>query len=223
MTAQDAERERAIEDTLREYAMRTDVHRIDHTVQVTSFGGAGTTALCKYLLEARVDLQPGPAQWPFKHRRVPPTREEVPEDFRAVYIVSDPRDSLLSIFRRGYQIGRYRSLHDREPPAEVVQRLASLERFLAAGVDDFELADHVNRWRNHPPGYPVLFVRYELLGECWEQLRDFVDVPSELPPLRVRGRSSDWRSLESPQREQIDSLYGDLARYIEGLPAAEVV
>ena len=139
---------------LPELERTSDPYRITHTVQVTSFGGSGTTALCNHLLAAGVDLQPGPAQWPFKHRRQPPRADEVPDGFRVVYLIGEPRDAVLSIFRRGLQIGHYRSLHGYKPDAEVGRRLQSLETFLAAGIDDFELADHLERWMTHPDGLP---------------------------------------------------------------------
>src|ERR1700748_263720 len=40
---------------------------IRHTVQITSFGGSGTTALCNFLAEAGVDVPLTPGQFPFKH------------------------------------------------------------------------------------------------------------------------------------------------------------
>lgn len=195
-----------------------DPHRVTHTVQVTSFGGSGTTALCEHLLNAGVDLQPGPAQWPFKHGRQPPQADEVPEGFRVVYLVGEPRDAVLSIFRRDFQVGHYRSLHGKEPDAKVRQRLETLETFLAAGIDDFALADHVGGWLDHPAGYPVLFVRYEKLAEAWDEMATFVGLEPGYPPLPVRARRSNRQTLGSPMKEQLDALYGDLASRIEALP-----
>lgn len=201
----------------------SDPYRITHTVQVTSFGGSGTTAVCRHLLDAGVDLQPGPGQWPFKHRRWPPTVDEVPPGFRVLYIVGDPRDAVLSIFRRTLQFGHYRSLHRKEPDATVRARMASLETYLAAGVDDFELDDHVSRWLSHPPGYPVMVVRYERIHEVWPEVHEFVGLDPTHPPLPQRERRNDWRVIPAPQREQLDAIYGALARRIEALPPVHVV
>jgi hypothetical protein len=204
------------------YAETHDAFRIDHTVQVTSFGGAGTTALCEHLLHLGVDLQKGPGQWPFKHRRTPPSAHEVPDGFRVVYPVSDPRDAILSIFRRHYQVGHYAALHDREPGSEAQRSLADLDAFLGSGTDVFELADHFARWRSHDPDYPVMFVRYEHLADVWPQVADFVGLTPQQPALPTRARSSDWRALPPERREQLDALYGDLVRAIEELPPVEV-
>jgi hypothetical protein len=211
-----------VESVIRAYAARHDVDRIDHTVQVTSFGGAGTTALCDHLLRRGVDLQKGPGQWPFKHRRTPPSASEVPEGYRVVYVVGDPRDAILSIFRRKYQFGHYAGLHDRQPSRATLRNLASLDAFLDAGRDEFELADHFARWRDHDPHYPVMFVRYDHLAEVWPEIATFVGLTSPRPALPRRERHSDWRALAPDRRRQLDALYGDLAHAIDQLPPVQV-
>lgn len=204
------------------YADDHDAYRIDHTVQITSFGGSGTTALCAHLLSLGVDLQKGPAQWPFKHRRYPPRADEVPEGFRVVYIVSDPRDAIVSIFRRNYQVGHWTTLNEREPSDETLRRLVDLDTFLDAGRDEFALADHFSRWRAHDPGYPVMFLRYDDLGDVWSRVASFVGLAPTQPALPTRERHSDWRALPPERRQQLEALYGDLARTIDELPPVEI-
>jgi hypothetical protein len=200
-----------------------DALAIQHTVQVTSFGGSGTTALCAHLLDAEVDLQPGPAQWPFKHRRQTPTAQEVPEGFRVLYLVGDPRDAVLSVFRRGIQDGHYRGLREEAPPPDVAERLRSIETFVAAGVDDFLLADHVHGWLHHPPGYPVMVMRYDDLGVIWPEVAAFIGLPADWPALEIRSRASDWRDQPAPIRDGLTAMYGDLAELIESLPPVQVI
>lgn len=209
--------------TLRAYTDENDVYRIDHSVQVTSFGGSGTTALCKHLVSLGVDLQKGPAQWPFKHRRIPPTADEVPDGFRVVYLLGDPRDAVLSVFRRDLQIGHFVALNDQDPEPDAEARLAELDGFLAAGIDDFALAAHVEGWRNHPPGYPVMFVRYEYLGEVWNRLASFLGLAQDAPALPVQPRSSDWSSEPDAVRIPLEAMYGELARSIQSRPPIEVI
>ena len=65
----------------------------------------------------------------------------------------------------------------------------SLEAFLEAGVDDFGIEDHFDRWFNRPAhDYPVLFVRFDDLPRAWPVLADFVGLPSDAPALGVRRR-----------------------------------
>ncbi len=200
-----------------------DTYRVLHTVQVTSFGGSGTSALCEHLLDAGVPLQPGPAQWPFKHLRYPPSRDEVPDGFRVVYPLADPRDAVLSVFRRGLQVGHYRSLWGYEPGAEVLARLRDRDSFLEAGIDDFGLRDHMHRWLEHPPGYEVMFIRYDRLSEAWSELATFVGLPDDAPAMIWRPRGSNWEQLDDDARRSIEAMYGDLASEIAALPATLVV
>lgn len=223
------------------YVAEHDLFSIHHTVQITSFGGTGTTALCDHLMGLGVDIQPGPAHWPFKHARDAPTADEVPEGFRVVYLVGDPRNAVVSLFRRSYQVGHALGMHldwrdarrrhraglpgrdpgtPRMPPARAA-RLTSLPTYLAAGVDDFDFAGHLDGWRDHPAGYPVLFVRYEHLGDRWSEVCDFVGLDASHPPLEIRPRASDWTALPRHQRGQLQRLYGDLAARVEALPPTE--
>lgn len=215
--------EGSLERKLQESVRTSDPSTITHTVQVTSFGGSGTTALCEHLLDAGVDLQPGPAQWPFKHQRRPPRGDEVPEGFRVLYPVGDPRDAVLSIFGRRLQVGHYRGMHAKQPDAVVSQRLETLETFLAGGVDEFALAEHLEGWLDHPRGYPVLFIRYDRLREVWNEVCTFLGLAPDHPPLAVRTRRSDWRSSPPPVRDQLNSLYGELAARINALPPTLLV
>ncbi len=208
---------------LPEYERTADPYRITHTVQVTSFGGSGTTALCAHLLAAGVDLQPGPGQWPFKHRRQAPTAAEVPDGFRVLYLIGDPRDAVLSIFRRDLQVGHYGALHGHAPDAEAAARLENLESFATAGIDDFALADHVDGWLHHPDGYPVLFVRYDRLTEAWGDMNAFVGLPRDHAFLPQRTRRSDRRAVPAVLKQQLDAMYGALAQRIEAMPPALLV
>ena len=170
------------------------IDRVLHTVQVTSFGGSGSTALSAHLVAAGVDIPKTPGEFPFKHQRFPPAAADVPEGFRVLYPFADPRNAMLSIFRRSYGIGHYRGLHLRSPDAAAAARLASLDAFLAGGIDDFELEDHVERWLT-PREYPVMFVRYESLPRVWSTVREFVGIDRPVPCLEMHERASEWKSL----------------------------
>ena len=136
--------------------------------------------------------------------------------------LATPATPCSSLFRRNFARGHYRGLFYADPPDDVSARLGSLTAFLEAGTDDFALADHVDRWRRHPGGYQVMFVRYEHLTDAWPDVASFVGIDPE-PRLEVRPRRSDWRALPTEQRSRIDEMYGDLASRIESLPPVEVI
>ncbi|MEQ8841483.1 MAG: hypothetical protein RIB98_10910 [Acidimicrobiales bacterium] len=206
-----------------EFAAQGDPFLVRHTVQLTSFGGSGTTALTRVFVDAALDLPRGPAQWPHKHLRRPPSADAVPPGFRVVYPLSDPRDAVLSIFRRGIQEGHWRGLHSTEPDTPAPGGLADLHTFLAGGVDEFGLADHVDGWRRHPAGYPVMFVRFDRIDEAWDDLAAFVGLPEGHPRLAYESRRSDWRSAAPDTRDGVDAMYGELASQIDSMPPAVVI
>ena len=207
---------------LRDYVQTTNPFAIDHDVQITSYGGAGTTALTRHLLDAGLRLPKGPGQWPHKHQRIPPDADAVPAGFRVIYVVGDPRNAVLSIFRRKYQLSHYQWLRSMRADEAVAARLTDLETFLAGGVDEFGLADHLHRWLDHPPGYAVLFVRYEHLGDAWEGVRDYVGLPADHPGFEFSPRESAWEDLPPALRDPLESIYGELAREVAAMPPTQV-
>ena len=53
-------------------------------------------------------------------------------------------------------------------------------------------------------------------------MRDFVELPDELPRFEVRPRASSWEALPAASRARIDEMYGELAAALAALPAAEI-
>jgi hypothetical protein len=197
--------------------------RVVHTVQVTSFGGVGTTTMCDHLACLGVDVPTTPGHFPFKHGRIPPRAYDVPDGFRVVYILGDPRDAVLSIFRRGRQESHYRGMIGFEPSATTLHHLSNLDTFLEGGVDEFLIEDHLDRWMNRAPiGYPVLFLKFWSLPESWSTVMDFVGAPQESEGPELVPRASDWSSLAEPQRTRLDRMYGALAERIDAMPAVHI-
>jgi hypothetical protein len=239
----------AILQLLSEHALRERGFPIVHTVQVTSYGGSGSAALTAHLNAAGLDLPRTPGNYPFHHNRHPPDPVTVPAGFRVIYIYADPRNALLSIFARGGQIAYFRAMNrvfEIDPEIEstagaaaavaaaiartseidpaIERRLQSLDSYLEAGVDEFGLADHVDRWLDpRPLGYPRLSVALESLHSSWPVVRDFLDLPPDYPCLPPASRSSDWRRLSAEQRDRINDMYGALAERLAAEPPANVI
>jgi hypothetical protein len=211
------------DEMLDRLARSDDLSQIRHRVQITSFGGSGTTALHDHLFRAGVDVPKTPGSFPFKHQRVPPASNAVPPGFRVVYPFGDPRNAVVSVFRREFQGGHYRGMRLRKPSRETERHLTDLEHFLEAGVDEFEMQDHFNHWfSGDGRTYPVLFLRLEQLPEAWPAVCDFVGLPPDTACLPVRSRVSEWAALGADQRERIDAMYGTFARRLAVLPPVEI-
>jgi hypothetical protein len=214
----------AIADEMLDRLARSDeLSHVRHRVQITSFGGSGTTALHEHLLRAGVDVPTTPGAFPFKHQRVPPGPDEVPPGFRVIYPYGDPRNAVVSVFHRGFQGGHYRGMRLRKPTPEAEGHLADLEHFLDGGVDEFEIPDHFDHWfAREDRTYPVLFLSFEHLPQAWPTVCEFLDLPPDAECLPLRPRASEWTALEPHQRERIDAMYGSLARRLAALPPVEV-
>lgn len=219
----DAISDEMLDRLARSHGRADDLETVHHTVQVTSFGGSATTALYDHLMAAGADIPMTPGQFPFKHQRVPPANDAVPEGFRVVYPFADPRNAVVSLFRRGYQGGHYRGMRLRTPTAEVEQTLLDLDHFLEAGVDEFGLADQFDRWyARGTRAYPVLFLKYENLATAWPEVREFIGLPADYPCLATRARESEWQATPDSVRARLDEMYGDLARRLAALPTVDL-
>lgn len=219
MTADDQE---ALRHLLDEWARDRDPWEVHHTVQVTSFGGSGTTALIDHLRALGLGLPESPGQWPFKHQRHPPDPAAVPRDFRVIYLLGDPRDAVVSLFRRDYQHGHFAGMHGREPGPTEAATLQNLDSFLAGATDLYDIEGHLDAWRHRAAGYPVLFIRYEALETHWVEVSRYVGLAEGAPALPFRARASSWRALAPTERAQINHIYGDLAERISAMPQVQL-
>lgn len=189
------------------------------TVQVTSFGGVGTTALYAHLESLGVDV-PRASDWGWpKHQRIPPHRADVPEGFRAVYVFGDPRDAILSVFRRGYEIWHYErmQLPESAPTGRAEAALRSTADFARSGFDPYKIDEHLGNWLA-VVDVPVLFIHHEVLSTRWEAIRAFIGLPVAATPLPSNQRKTDWRSEPDEIRDGFTSIYGELAEFIGRLP-----
>ncbi len=189
------------------------------TVQVSSFGGVGTTALYAHLESLGADV-PRASDWGWpKHQRVPPRRADVANGFRSVYVFGDPRDAILSVFRRGYEIWHYErmQLEESAPSGRAEAALRSTVDFARGGFDPYKIDEHFANWLG-VLDVPVLFVHHEALSIRWEAIRSFVGLPSDAPSLPTNQRKTDWRSEPDEIRDGFTSIYGELADFIERLP-----
>jgi hypothetical protein len=203
-------------------------HLSNHTIQVTSFGGAGTSMLCRFLERNGADLPRTIApnnvekDWaPWKHMRTPPPEQWVPNDFRAIYVVSDPRNAVVSVFRRGYQYAHVQRI---DGDVERFHPSMDLSEYLNLGTDPFQLEDHFEQWIQCNRDYPILIVKYDHLWDRIGKIVEFAGLPEHAKhdfPER-RARSSDWRTLPECDRTKLDALLGNLAGRIRVLSSLQI-
>lgn len=197
---------------------------LNHTLQVSSFGGAGTTMLLEFFAAQRATIpDPKKGNWAcWKHMKVPPADRTVPDGFRAIYVIGDPRDAVLSVFRRGYQHSHLQQMEGR------VYRWdyrSGLENYLDRQEDIFGFAAHFNHWTQSKRHYPIMIIKYEAIWEYLPQLVTFARLPlscvDQFPPKRER--QSSWRNCPAATVSRLNALLQPLADRIDRYPACTIL
>jgi hypothetical protein len=153
--------------------------------------------------------------------RTPPQQQWVSDDFRAIYVVSAPRDAVVSVFRRGYQ---YAHVQRMDGLVEQFHPSMGLSEYLNLGIDPFQLEDHFEQWTQCDRDYSILIVKYDYLWEQIGKIVEFAGLPEQAKhdfPER-RARSSDWRTLPECDRTKLDASLGNLAGRISELPPLQI-
>jgi hypothetical protein len=150
--------------------------KIDHTVQITSHGGTGTTMLYDFLENYSVDVPQDPSRW--KHLPEPPTDSEVRQGFRALYLFGNPINAVLSVFRRDYQRWHFRNMTgDFDGWNEDLEHLS---RFLDQESDPFEMQKHFHAWTTADRSYPIMLLQFDALWDNLPELFSFFGLPYRL-------------------------------------------
>ncbi|MEB3323553.1 MAG: hypothetical protein VKI81_12080 [Synechococcaceae cyanobacterium] len=207
---------------------------ISHHLQVTSFGGSGTTMLLQFFASQQLPIPSEHDSGVWKHLPSPPTpsRYVLPSDFRAVYLVSDPVGALLSLFRRGVHMAHaVRMQSERNWPDSFLLRDEpnppwGLRDFVSLGRDCFGLTDQFHAWtgcEHSKRGYPIALVRYEFLWEHLADLFSFVGLPVSRIKLFPARRNRSINSVATSQDiNALSDIYGDLCKRMNSLPPFSV-
>lgn len=195
----------------------------DMSTVVASFGGVATTALLHYVREYRTANDPRDSDG-LKHLVIPPVSLNAGAKY--VYVYGDPRNAVLSLFRRDFQhphsvkLRRYR----RGAPAPIPWE-CTLEEYLSAGVDKFHFRDHFYNWyEDYLSAVPTMFIRYDALHANAESVLDFLDIPMTeidgFPPYKAR--ESDLSRLDAETRRMLDAMYRDFAEELRAMDDVQI-
>ncbi len=201
----------------------------DYDVIVVSFGGAGTTMLLEFLapylkVNNRNSYVDG-----LKHIYSPehPILKNNSVG-KVIYLMSDPRDSVLSLFRRNYAENMMAKLKANHSSPEEYYSIVSenksgikkLSDFLEIGDDVFGFKEHWKQWTESTLTFPVLFINYETIHDSIKQILEFLELPVELensfPPRRQR--NSSFEALSSSDRTCLNQIYEEMATDIANRP-----
>mgnify|MGYP006273617889 CR=1 FL=1 len=203
-------------------------------ISTISCGAAGSKAFTRFLYPDWPAEKLGTRHWHY------PRPDLAPAEFDGfVYLFSDPRNAVLSFFRRRERKHSNHGFSDaesgrREWPVSnlgwVRRHLENLGGDKAAlneswGLEDyldhcdhdvFGLEAHLDAWLAERER-EVLFVRFETLWTHEAHLRAIVGTShSKLPAYAPR--AADWRALSPEVQAKLNARYGDFAERLEAMP-----
>lgn len=180
---------------------------------MASMGGVGSTALARHIgsISDKTDRE---------HAYSPCVYDAEP-NLRLCYMVGNPYNAVLSIFRRGYQHMHVKQMHARSGTTPASLRGVSLEEYLERGVDEFFIERQVDNWAGNPnPRHPTIIIRYELLDQHIEEVLDFLACRRS---FALKPRRSSWRDQPEHIRKGLEQIYGAINAKIEAMPGIRIV
>ncbi|WP_133468553.1 hypothetical protein [Paraglaciecola marina] len=183
------------------------------SVALCSMGGVGSTALARHIGSI--------ADKTIREHAYSPSVYHNENQIKLGYVFGNPYNSVLSVFRRGYQDMHCKAMNANSGDKPVSLKGVELIDYLNAGVDQFGLDRQLSNWLN--PGlakHPTILIKYEELADNIDEVLDFFDCEK---PFDVKTRTSSWKSQPAPIVNGLESLYGDFYQKVQDMPAITIL
>jgi len=210
--------------------------KINHKVQITSFGGTGTTFLISFFKEKGLYLPKEADCGIWKHMRLPPTKENfvIPDRFRVLYVTGNPLQSILSLFRRnlqGYHIERIGCKDSNWPKSLEMGTYPpkwGLNEYLEYEKDLYRMEEHFDNWTTSSRkrrGYPILIVKYDSIWENLKEIFDFLGLSKSLIKDFPKRKTRVIENIEYSERilRNLDKIYGDFVEKVDKYSKISVI
>lgn len=145
---------------------------------------------------------------------------------RLVYIFGDPIMSVLSVFRRHFQLfGHYAYVagdYSQYTSLSTRIKMRSLKSYLASDIGAFPIQQHFHNWRTAPTQHPILFIRAETVWDNLDILQSFLELPDEamrtFPKQQKRLSSYKRFGINRQEQDKLNQLYGDFKEELKQMP-----
>src|SRR5438552_3050044 len=117
-------------------------------ILIASMGGVGTTFLMDFISLYKV-VNNNYGDNHLKHAAAPPA---IPTIKCALYLIGDPRVTVVSLFLRGYHHWHERNMSG----AMTLHAETTLNEYLATGIDKFQFKRQLHNWLHERTDYPVM-------------------------------------------------------------------
>lgn len=214
-----------------------------HNRQITSYGGGGTSCFCYFANNYNnheIQFPVERSHLPWKHLPKPPTTQNfyLPPTFKALYIINNPIDTILSIFRREFQ-----NLHPHNimiNPFKYINKvklfpkeyaldyrkynkiLWNYKDYINHKIDLWEIKKHCYSWttKRKSNEYPIMVIKYDAIWNNLDHIFTFLELPVtdiDKFPLKT-DRNSSYKHLDKEYMTKFNFVYGDLIEYTNSLP-----
>lgn len=211
---------------------------------LNSIGGCASSQLFKIInglgIESNFDhFHQGINFGRCKHTLYPPMYSEIE---KAIFVVGDPLQSVISIFRRDMAVTHIENkglpLHptrtdnvELHPESKEIYRVQpqfrkqyTLDEYVRGGLDWFMTYEHIYNWTQRKTNYPILCVKSDVQWKYGKQI--FVDflnqetVPSEYVQ---RPRNSKIDLIPEDKREEFTAILQSATDLYNDLPDIQVL
>ncbi|MBR9792364.1 MAG: hypothetical protein GYB58_11530 [Gammaproteobacteria bacterium] len=183
------------------------------SVALCSMGGVGSTALARHIGSI--------ADKTVREHAYSPAVYNDETQIKLGYVFGNPYNSVLSVFRRGYQSMHAKAMNaNSDTPAADLKNM-SIEAYLERGVDEFRLERQLDNWLNPElTRHPIILIKYEELASSIDEVLAFFDCDK---PFEVRTRKSSWRDQPAAIVAGLEKMYGGFNERVNAMPAITVV
>lgn len=182
-------------------------------VALCSMGGVGSTALARHIGSI--------ADKTVREHAFSPAVYDDENQVRLGYMFGNPYNSVLSIFRRGYQEMHANAMNVNSGTKPSNLKNVGLEAYLEKGVDEFRTMRQLENWTNPAlVKHPTILIKYEDLAGNVDKVLEFFGCDK---PFEFKARNSAWESQPAHIKDGLEKVYGELFRKIEAMPAITIL
>lgn len=183
------------------------------SVALCSMGGVGSTALARHIGSI--------ADKTVREHAYSPSVYNDESQIKLGYVFGNPYNSVLSVFRRGYQSMHANAMNANSDTSAADISNMSIESYLERGIDEFRLERQLDNWLNPAlTKHPIILIKYEDLASSIGDVLAFFDCDK---PFEVRTRKSSWLDQSPTIVAGLEKMYGDFNERVNAMPAITVV
>jgi hypothetical protein len=170
-------------------------------------GGVGSTALARHIGSI--------ADKTVREHAYSPEVYNDEKQIKLGYVFGNPYNSVLSVFRRGYQAMHAKAMNANTSTHIGNLKGMSIDEYLERGIDEFHLERQLSNWLDpNLTKHPIILIKYETLANNIDEVLKFFNCNK---PFDVRSRQSSWRDQPANIVSGLEKIYGGFNQQVESM------